>query len=226
MDMLTPQNFREKTFERAIFGGYDMGSVDDFIEEAANDFAAVAKENMVLKTKMKVLVEKIEEYRATEDSMRLTLLSAQKLSTQIEKESREKADAIISEARLEAERITREAHNQRIEEEAKLIDAKKASAAYIENVRMLTAKQMSCLDNLDKYHRDATRNDAAVTHERKPSTVEDTVRTIESSVERMSGVVDENREIGKVVSDTQDGPATDGEPTRMFGSASPITFGK
>lgn len=226
MDMLTPQNFREKTFERAIFGGYDMGSVDDFIEEAANDFAAVAKENMVLKTKMKVLVEKIEEYRATEDSMRMTLLSAQKLSTQIEKESREKADAIISEARLEAERITREAHNQRIEEEAKLIDAKKASAAYIENVRMLTAKQMSCLDNLDKYHRDATRNDSAAAPEIKLSTVEDTVRTIESSVERMSGVVDENREIGKVVSDTQDGPATDGDPTRMFGSASPITFGK
>jgi cell division initiation protein len=226
MDMLTPQNFREKTFERAIFGGYDMGSVDDFIEEAANDFSSVARENMVLKTKMKVLVEKIEEYRATEDSMRLTLLSAQKLSTQIEKEAREKADSIITEARLEADRITREAHNQRIEEEAKLIDAKKASAAYIENVRMLTAKQMNCLDNLDKFHRDATRNDTAAVPEIRMPTVEDTVRTIESSVERMAGVADENREIGKVVSDTQDGPATDGDPTRMFGGASPITFGK
>ena len=42
--MLTPQNFREKTFERAVFGGYDMGAVDDFLEEAANDYAAVAKE--------------------------------------------------------------------------------------------------------------------------------------------------------------------------------------
>ena len=224
--MLTPQNFREKTFERAVFGGYDMACVDDFLEEAANDYASVAKENMVLKQKMKVLVEKIEEYRATEDSMRLTLLSAQKLSTQIEQEAREKAEALLADAKVEAERITREAHNQRIEEEAKLIDAKKASAAYIENIRMLTARQMDTLDNLDKYHRDATKGDPAAAPEARSATVEDTVRTIESSVERLSGVAAENPEIGKVVTDTQDGPATDGDPTRMFGGAGPITFGK
>ena len=44
--MLTPQNFREKAFEKAIFGGYDTSSVDDFLDEAANDYAALAKENM------------------------------------------------------------------------------------------------------------------------------------------------------------------------------------
>ena len=31
--MLTPQNFREKTFDKAIFGGYDMAAVDDFLDE-------------------------------------------------------------------------------------------------------------------------------------------------------------------------------------------------
>lgn len=191
--MLTPQNFREKTFERAIFGGYDMGSVDDFLEEAANDYAAVARENMVLKTKMKVLVEKIEEYRATEDSMRLTLLSAQKLSSQIEKEAKEKADSVISEAKVEAERITREAHNQRIDEEAKLLNAKQASAQYIENIRILTAKQMECIDMLDVFHRGATKDDAPSAPETKEDEVEDTVRRIESSVERMAG----SAEIGR-----------------------------
>jgi len=230
--MLTPQNFREKTFERAIFGGYDMGSVDDFLEEAANDYAAVARENMVLKTKMKVLVEKIEEYRATEDSMRLTLLSAQKLSSQIEKEAKEKADSVISEAKVEAERITREAHNQRIDEEAKLLNAKQASAQYIENIRILTAKQMECIDMLDVFHRGATKDDAPSAPETKEDEVEDTVRRIESSVERMAGSADADKEIGKVVSDTQDGPSiSDGEPTRMFGGgaggdSNTIHFGK
>lgn len=227
--MLTPQNFREKTFERAVFGGYDMGSVDDFLEEAANDYAAVARENMVLKTKMKVLVEKIEEYRATEDSMRLTLLSAQKLSSQIEKEAKEKADSVISEAKVEAERITREAHNQRIDEEAKLLNAKQASAQYIENIRILTAKQMECIDMLDVFHRGATKDDAPSAPETKEDEVEDTVRRIESSVERMAGSADADKEIGKVVSDTQDGPSiSDGEPTRMFGGgdSNTIHFGK
>lgn len=232
--MLTPQNFREKTFERAIFGGYDMASVDDFLEEAANDYAALAKESMVLKGKMKVLVEKIEEYRATEDTMRLTLLSAQKLSSQIEQEAKAKAEAVIAEAKVEAERITREAHNQRIDEEAKLIDAKRASAQYIENIRILTAKQLDAIDGLDKFHRDATKDDAPAPAEVKEHVVEDTVRSIESSVERMGGSADGDRAIGKVVSDTKDGSAmTDSEPTRMFGSgnfssnaATPFHFGK
>lgn len=230
--MLTPQNFREKTFERAIFGGYDMGSVDDFLEEAANDYAAIARENMVLKTKMKVLVEKIEEYRATEDSMRLTLLSAQKLSSQLEKEAKEKADSIISEAKVEAERITREAHNQRIEEEEKLLSAKEACAQYIENIRILTTKQMDCIDNLDAFHREATKVDTPSTPEAKEDAVEDTVRRIENSVERMSGSADADKEIGKVVSDTQDGSSiSDSEPTRMFGNGAAsdtntIQFGK
>lgn len=221
MDMLTPQNFREKTFERAIFGGYDMGSVDDFLEEAANDYAAVARENMVLKSKMKVLVEKIEEYRATEDSMRLTLLSAQKLSTQIEQEAKTKADELIAEAKVEAERITREAHNQRIDEEAKLIDAKKASAHYIENIRILTAKQLEMIDGLDKFHSEATKNDAPYAAEPEGNKVEDAVRSIQHSVERSGGSADADKDIGKIVSDTQDGSAApDSEPTRMFGSNS------
>ena len=217
--MLTPQNFREKTFERAIFGGYDMGAVDDFLEEAANDYAAIAKENMVLKSKMKVLVEKIEEYRATEDSMRLTLLSAQKLSGQMELEAQEKADAILAEARLEAERITREAHNQRMTEETRLIEAKRESTKYIENVRMACARQLDFLEGLEGLK-------AAPLPEMPQATfvvesVEDTVRSIEYSVERLEGsAADSDKEIGRVVQDGGEAPAMGDEPTKMFsGSA-------
>ena len=32
---MTPQDIRERTFEKAVFGGYDMAGVDDFMEEAA-----------------------------------------------------------------------------------------------------------------------------------------------------------------------------------------------
>lgn len=85
---MTPQDIREKIFEKAVFGGYDMGSVDDFMEEMASELEAAQRESATLKAKMKVLVDKIEEYRASEDAMRMTLLSAQKLSSQIEAEAR------------------------------------------------------------------------------------------------------------------------------------------
>ena len=66
--MITAQDIREKTFEKSRIGGYDMASVDDFLEELADDVTAYQKENAVLKSKMKVLVDKIEEYRANEEA--------------------------------------------------------------------------------------------------------------------------------------------------------------
>ena len=50
--------------------------MDSLIE----DYRTLYQENISLKNKMKVLVDKVEEYRATEDAMRMTLHSAQKMA--------------------------------------------------------------------------------------------------------------------------------------------------
>ena len=44
--------------------------MDEFLDELTDDYTALYKENAALKAKLKVLVEKVEEYRATEESMR------------------------------------------------------------------------------------------------------------------------------------------------------------
>ena len=59
--MITEQDIQEKTFSKASFGGYNMGEVDDFLDELAAEISAMAKENAALKSKMRVLVEKVEE---------------------------------------------------------------------------------------------------------------------------------------------------------------------
>ena len=79
--MITAQDIRERTFERARINGYDPASVDDFLDQLAEEVAASQKENSVLKQKMKVLVDKIEEYRGNEEALNLALLSAQKLAS-------------------------------------------------------------------------------------------------------------------------------------------------
>lgn len=92
---MTPQDIREKTFEKAMFGGYDMAAVQNYQEEVATELANAQKEIAVLKGKMKVLVDKIEEYRASEDAMRLAILSAQKVGKQIEDDAKASADKIL-----------------------------------------------------------------------------------------------------------------------------------
>ena len=102
--MLTPQEITSKEFGKAVFGGYDMAPVDSFIDAVAKDYADLYKENAVLKNKMKVLVDKIEEYRATEDAMRMALLTAQKMAKEITDEAEKKSRTLVE----DAERVARE----------------------------------------------------------------------------------------------------------------------
>lgn len=218
--MLTPQNFREKTFERAVFGGYDMGAVDNFLDEAANDYAAIAKENMTLKQKMKVLVEKIEEYRETEGTMRQTLLSAQKLSNQIEQDAKDKAEKLLADAKINAERIVRDAYTQRTEEEERLLDAKRSSTQYIENMRMVTQKQLEFFDSLE-----SMKLEDIGAQQSDDEAVEEAVQSIENSVEKKSDeAVTANPAIGKVVSEnTDESAASEAQPTRMYKHSEPAS---
>ena len=81
--MLTPQEVTNSVFEKALLGGYDTASVDKFMAQLTQDYSALYRENGILKAKMKVLVDKVEEYRSTEDAMRKALHSAQKMADQL-----------------------------------------------------------------------------------------------------------------------------------------------
>ena len=71
--MLTPQEVSNHAFAKAVMGGYNMAMVDEFLDELTDDYTSLYKENAALKAKMKVLVDKVEEYRSTEDAMRAAL---------------------------------------------------------------------------------------------------------------------------------------------------------
>ena len=96
--MLTPQEVAEHGFSKSRMGGYNMKEVDDFLDELTADFSELYKENSVLKGKIKVLAEKISEYRETEDAMRTTLLTAQKMANSMVVQAEEEKKRMIAEA--------------------------------------------------------------------------------------------------------------------------------
>ena len=145
---MTPQDIREKTFEKAMFGGYDMAAVQNYQEEVATELANAQKEIAVLKGKMKVLVDKIEEYRASEDAMRLAILSAQKVGKQIEDDAQARADKILGEAKDTSDRILGGLQHETANEEAKLLNAKTSCAKFLEDVRNLCLNQLEYLDKI------------------------------------------------------------------------------
>lgn len=213
--MLTPQELREKTFEKAMFGGYDMGGVDDFLDAISGDYEALHKENAVLRSKMKVLVEKIEEYRATEDGMRRAILAAQKMSEEQLAETQKNCAAMLREAEDKAAQIIRDAQTEAAVEEARYLEAKKSSAQYIERMRLLCSKQLDFLSGLAEAKPNVVTTPAPEKKQEIPQTAgwDSTVRSIEDSVAKLADAPE--LDVRPAVERTGVADSTD-EPTRMF----------
>jgi len=146
--MMTPQDLKEKKFERTLLNGYEMLSVDDFLESVSENYAALYKENAVLKSKIKVLVEKVEEYRSTEDSMRMALLTAQKMGDELLDESRAKGDAILAEVNEQAKRRATELQERFAAEEARLATAEQRTSEFSKKVLQLIADETDFIERL------------------------------------------------------------------------------
>lgn len=147
---MTVQEIQEIGFEKAVFNGYDMKSVDAFLERVAEEFAAMQKENAALKAKMKVLVDKIEEYRGIEDGMRRALMSAQTIAQDTIDKAKKEAQDIVSNAQNETENKVKNTREEIEAEEQKLEAAKKNTIEFIARVSAVYQAQAKALVELAK----------------------------------------------------------------------------
>lgn len=148
--MFTPKEIQEKTFEKAVFGGYDMKAVDEFLEPLTEDYGTLYKENSVLKSKLKVLVEKMEEYRGQESTLKRTLVSAQQTADNIIAEAQKKASKILNEAENAAANRTADAEKEINAAEEKVERAKAAANSFISIVEKEVARHADMLEQLKR----------------------------------------------------------------------------
>ena len=147
---MTVQEIQEIGFEKAVFGGYDMKSVDTFLERVAEEFAAMQKENASLKAKMKVLVDTIEEYRGVEDGMRRTLMSAQSIAQDTIDKAKKEAEDIIAAAKTETESKEQDTRSEIELEARKLEAARKSTVEFVARVSAAYQAQAKALVELAK----------------------------------------------------------------------------
>lgn len=144
--MLTPQEVSARSFTKTMMGGYNMTMVDEFLDELTEDYTSLYKENASLKAKMKVLVEKVEEYRATEDSMRATLLTAQRMADSILKEAEEKRDSILREADAAAREKLDSFQKEANQYDKRLQRGREEIQRFVTETRALCEKELKFLD--------------------------------------------------------------------------------
>lgn len=212
--MFTPQEVSEKVFPKASgFGnGYQMSAVDEFLDTLTEDYTGLFKENVTLKTKLKVLAEKVEEYRSTEDAMRSTLLTAQKMAAKLVQEAQTEKDQILAEARAEAAGEIARLDAEKKAAEDKLAAAQQSLAEFIERSRSLCEQQAAFLSTLPELE--------------MPQTVEEPAQQEEAIPQEAPALEDIEQVIRKTYEEVADEPAVDDAPTQKVpaGSAIPSDF--
>lgn len=110
--MITPSQIREKRISTVENGGYDRDEVNELLLEIIDSYEAIYNENKELYRKMEVLANRIEEYRADEDSIKTALITAQKMAAQVTNEAKEKADKALSDSAQSAQQTVVDAQTK------------------------------------------------------------------------------------------------------------------
>jgi cell division initiation protein len=146
--MMTPQEVASHAFSKATLGGYNMAMVDEFLDLLTEDYTALYNDNAILKNKLKVLSDTVEEYRATDNAMRKTLLAAQQMAEAMVSEAEKKKDELVHNAEAAAQTRLAELQKQIADEERRLQAAKESTASYVREVRQAHQSAVAYLDRL------------------------------------------------------------------------------
>ena len=145
--MFTPQQIDQIAFKKATFGGYDMQQVDEFLEPLTDDYVTLYKENALLKSKMRVLVGKLEEYRKSEASMKDAVVNAQKTCDKMVREAEAKCAQMLSNANATATKTAQDTDALVAAEDARVEEARKAASAKINE---LQEQLRTCIQALER----------------------------------------------------------------------------
>ena len=151
--MYTPQQIDQISFSRAAFGGYDMRAVDEFLEPLTEDYVTLYKENALLKSKMKVLVSKLEEYRKNETSMKDAIVNAQKTCDMMVKDAEAKCTQMLNDANAAAAENAKNADALIAAENARVEEAKKAAADKISDLQEQIRTCIQALERIKEANR-------------------------------------------------------------------------
>ena len=130
--MITSEDVRRVTFDRAM-RGYRCEDVDDYLKQVADSMDALAAANAEQQKKLVLLAQSVAQYRAEEDTLRTTMLNAQRMGDNVIHEAKQSAAEIIRNANIKAE--DRERSSQDAVELARqeIVTLKKEADAFKKN---------------------------------------------------------------------------------------------
>jgi cell division initiation protein len=109
---LTPLDIRHKEFKRGMRGYADV-EVDEFLDQVADEYERLFKENIDLQDRVESLEDKVAGYKRIEDTLQKTLVNAQASAEEQKQNANKQAQLVLQDAELKARQLVNEAYSER-----------------------------------------------------------------------------------------------------------------
>jgi cell division initiation protein len=109
---LTPLDIRHKEFKRGM-RGYADEEVDEFLDEVADEYERLFKENIDLNERLESVEDKVKQYKRIEETLQKTLVSAQQSAEELKANASKESQLILRDAELKARQMVSDLYSDR-----------------------------------------------------------------------------------------------------------------
>lgn len=133
---ITPMDIRQQQFAVRMFRGFDRQQVDTFLDDVAEDYEQLVKENALLKEQLAALEERTQGIEEREKMLQETLVTTQRLAEEMKENAKREANLLIREAELQGDKFLEEARAEEAKIKAELLALKRTRRQLAEGLRV------------------------------------------------------------------------------------------
>jgi len=146
---ISPLDIKKQEFA-VKFRGYNPDEVHAYLEMVASELEDTLKKNLELDQKITMLEERLASYTRMETILQETLLTTQRTAEETKASAEKKAQSLVIEAQLNAQRVTNEANEKLMAVQREIADLANQRDSFSVSFRSLLETQLSLLELLDK----------------------------------------------------------------------------
>lgn len=142
---LSPLEITQREFDRK-FRGLDPDEVHTFLEQIAEEMTRLVQESTDRAAQIQRLEALLRVHQEREESLRNTLVTAQRMTDEIKANARREAELLLKEAELKAERLLEQAHRRLAQVQAEIAEFMRQRDLFVGKLRGLLKTHLELLD--------------------------------------------------------------------------------
>ena len=133
-------DIRQQQFSTRMFRGLDPQEVEAFLEDVAEDYESVVKENALLKEQLAALEERSRNITEHERTLQDTLVTTHRLTEEMKQAAKREAEMIVRDAELRGEKAAEAVRGEEARLRQELASLRRLRQQLVEDLRGTLAR--------------------------------------------------------------------------------------